>query len=307
MFGSGLAFIARHGKFGLIVGLVAGLTLPDLALILRPWIPEMVALLLFLTAFRIGPREAMGSLGDLRATALTALVLQLVLPLLFLSGLWLFGVPFTPLAMAIMLMLAAPSVTGSANFAILLGHDPAPALRLLILGTAILPLTCIPVFFFLPELGGLQATLHAAGRLLVVILIAAALGFVLRQVGFPKLSDEARRSVDGLTVIALAVIVIALMSAIRPAFDRDPAELAFWLVAAFAINFGAQIATYFALRKRGRTDAVPVSIVAGNRNFALFFVALSPEITEPLLVFLGCYQFPMYLTPTLLRRLYDPR
>ncbi|MBO9451059.1 hypothetical protein J7426_12355 [Tropicibacter sp. R16_0] len=307
MFGNGLAFIARHGKFGLIIGLVAGLALPDLAIILRPWIPEMVALLLFLTAFRIGPREALGNLGDLRNTAVTALCLQLGLPLAFLFGLWAFGAPFTPLAMAIVLMLAAPSVTGSANFSILLGHEPAPALRLLILGTAILPLTCVPVMYLLPELGGLQATLLAAGRLLVVILIAAALGFALRQFGFPKLSDDARSAVDGLTVIALAVIVIALMSAIRPAFARDPAELAFWLVAAFAINFGAQIVTYALLKAKGRTDAVPISIVSGNRNFALFFVALSPEITEPLLIFLGCYQFPMYLTPTLLRRLYDPR
>ena len=98
MFGNGLAFIARHGKFGLIIGLVAGLALPDLAIILRPWIPEMVALLLFLTAFRIGPREALGSLGDLRTTAVTALCLQLGLPLLFLFGLWVFGAPFTPLA-----------------------------------------------------------------------------------------------------------------------------------------------------------------------------------------------------------------
>lgn len=307
MFGNGLAFIARHGKFGLIIGLVAGLALPGLAIILRPWIPEMVALLLFLTAFRIGPREVVGNLDDLRTTAITALYLQLGLPMLFLFGLWVSGAPFTPLAMAIVLMLAAPSVTGSANFSILLGHDPAPALRLLILGTAILPLTCVPVMYLLPELGGLQATLLAAGRLLLVILIAAALGFALRHFGFPKLSDDSRNAVDGLTVLALAVIVIALMSAIRPAFARDPAALAFWLIAAFAINFGAQIAAFVLLRARGRADAVPISIVAGNRNFALFFVALSPEITEPLLIFLGCYQFPMYLTPTLLRRLYDPR
>ena len=49
---------------------------------------------------------------------------------------------------------------------------------------------------------------------------------------------------------------------------------------------------------------VPISIVAGNRNIALFLVALPAEITNPLLIFIGCYQVPMYLTPILMRRLY---
>lgn len=303
----GLAFIARHGKLGLIFGLVAGLFMPGLAAVLRPWIPEMVALLLFLTAFRIGPVEAVDSLGALTRTATTALVLQLVLPLGFLALLWMLGLSLSPLAMAAVLVLAAPSVTGSANFSILLGHDPAPALRLLILGTAVLPLTCIPVFFFLPELGGVGEVLQAALRLLSVILFAAALGFAMRHWGARDLTDRHRASIDGVTVIALAVIVIALMSAIRPAWERDPWELGFWFIAAFAINFGAQIFTYVMLRFLGHRDAVPVSIVSGNRNFALFLVALPAETIEPLLVFLGCYQFPMYLTPTLLRRLYAPR
>lgn len=301
----GLAFIARHGKLGLIAGLGAGLVLQDLAVALRPWIPHLVAVLLFLTAFRIGPVEAAGNLSDLSRTGIAVLVLQLALPLAFLVALRLLGLPMTPLAMAVALVLSAPSVTGSANFAILLGHDPAPALRLLILGTAVLPLTCIPIFWLLPEFGDLSAVLSASGRLLVVILAAAGLGFAARHWGFRHLSDLNRKAVDGLTVIALAVIVIALMSAIRPAMAERPMELAFWLVAAFGINFCAQILSYTVLR--GRSDAVPISIVAGNRNFALFFVALAPQATEPLLIFLGCYQFPMYLTPTLLRRLYDPR
>ncbi|SDE23162.1 hypothetical protein [Ruegeria marina] len=300
-----LAFIARHGKLGLIAGLVAGLALPGVAAAMRPWIPELVAFLLFLTAFRIGPVDAAGKLNDLTRTARAVLVLQLALPLGFLLLLKLFGLPMTPLALAAALVLAAPSVTGSANFTILLGHDPAPALRLLILGTALLPLTSIPVFWLLPEFGDLAAVLGAALRLLGVIMAAAGLGFVLRHWGARHLSDLNRRAVDGLTVIALAVVVVALMSAIRPALAERPAELAFWLAAAFGINFGSQLLCYTVLRATGRPDPVPTSIVAGNRNFALFLVALPPEATDPLLIFLGCYQFPMYLTPTLMRRRYD--
>ncbi len=52
--------------------------------------------------------------------------------------------------------------------------------------------------------------------------------------------------------------------------------------------------------------SVPVSVVAGNRNIALFLVALPAAVTDPVLVFIGCYQVPMYLTPVLLGRFYGP-
>ncbi|MEX0364933.1 MAG: hypothetical protein AB3N22_02620, partial [Ruegeria sp.] len=224
----GLAFIARHGKLGLIAGLLAGLALPDLAAKLRPWIPEMVAFLLFLTAFRIGPVEAAGGLDALTRTTGSVLVLQLLLPLGFLTGLRLLGLPLTPLAMAIALVLAAPSVTGSANFAILLGHDPAPALRLLILGTAALPLTCIPVFWLLPEFGNLSAVLVAAARLLAVILAAARVGFSLGPWGARRPSGLKRPAGGGPTVIALVAIVLPLMSALPPAMTHKTPHLAFF-------------------------------------------------------------------------------
>ncbi|MDP5217548.1 hypothetical protein Q5Y75_09990 [Ruegeria sp. 2205SS24-7] len=302
-----LIFIARYGKLALICGLLAGLLLPGLAQVLRWWIPELVALLLFLTAFRIGPVDALANLGELGRTALVVLVLQLALPVGFLLMLGLLGLPVTPLALALALVMAAPSVTGAANFAILLNGDPAPALRLLILGTALLPLTCIPVFALLPGFGDIGDVLAAALRLLMVILGAAALGFALRHWRVPDLPEQGRKAIDGLTMIVLAVVVIGLMSAIRPALESDPLDLLLWAGVAFALNFGLQGLSYVTLRRNGYPAAVPTSIVAGNRNFALFFVALSPEATEPLLIFLGCYQFPMYLTPTLLRRLYDPR
>lgn len=300
-----LAFAARHGKACLLLGLLAGLTLPGLAAVLRPWLPHMIAFLLFLTAFRIGPVDAVESLDALGRTSLMLLILQLVLPISAIVLLGAVGVQWSPLSMAVVLLLAAPSVTGSPNFTILLGHDPAPAMRLLILGTAILPLTVLPVFWLLPELGDVWAVLQAALRLTAVILGAVGVGFALRHWRWSQLRPQSRTALDGATAIALAVIVVALMSAIRPALERDPLMLLGWLGAAFAVNFGLQIAAYLIMNALGnRRAAVPVAIVAGNRNIALFLVALPAEVTAPLLVFIGCYQFPMYLTPILLERFY---
>ena len=47
--------------------------------------------------------------------------------------------------------------------------------------------------------------------------------------------------------------------------------------------------------------AAPLAIVAGNRNVAIFLIAASASQSEEFLIFLGCYQFPMYLTPILMR------
>ncbi|MEP0563014.1 MAG: hypothetical protein ABJC64_01350, partial [Paracoccaceae bacterium] len=59
-------FAARHARWCLILGLIAGLALPGLAAILKPWLPHLVAGLLFLSALRIGPKAALGNLTDLR-------------------------------------------------------------------------------------------------------------------------------------------------------------------------------------------------------------------------------------------------
>lgn len=105
--------------------------------------------------------------------------------------------------------------------------------------------------------------------------------------------------------IALAVIVIVLMAALRPALAHSVWVVLGWLALAFLVNVGMQVLSFMIFRRAlPRTDRAPVSIVAGNRNFAIFLVALSPETAEPLLIFLGCYQVPMYLTPLLMDRLY---
>jgi len=301
-----LGFIALNGRIALVVGLIAGLMLPGVAQILRPWLPQMIAGLLFLTAFRIGPKAALGGLADGFQTLKVALAYQVGMPLLALAIFAAFGISTTPFAIAILLMLAAPPVTGSPNITILLGHNPEPAFRILIIGTAILPLTIIPVFWLSPALGDLSTTLAAAFRLLGAIGVAVAAAFVLRHLFAPTISKPKTEALDGLMAIALAVIVIGLMSALGPAINSNPTQVLKWLAVALIANLGLQYTAFRIMRFRGRdTVAVPFGVVAGNRNFALFLIALPAATTEPLLVFLGCYQVPMYLTAVLMRRIYN--
>ncbi|MFN3546991.1 MAG: hypothetical protein ACK4U0_05825 [Mesorhizobium sp.] len=301
-----LALPARHGRAVLVAGLVAGIALPDLASTMKPWIGELVAGLLFIAALRVGPRQAFGALSDIRASLGVALAYQVGLPVAIILAFGVIGWNGA-LATGLVLMAAAAPISGSPNLTVLTGNDPAPALRLMVLGTAILPLTVVPVFWLAPMLGDAGAVVDSAGRLLFIIGGAAGAAFLIRGFLVRNPSPAGVAALDGVSAIAMAIVVVGLMSAVGPAIRERPADLALALGAAFAGNFGLQIAAASILRRTAPERLVaPLGIIAGNRNIALFLTALPAAVTDPLLLFIGCYQVPMYLTPILLRRLYPP-
>jgi len=298
-----LGYAARHGRAILVIGLLVGILLPGLAGTMKSWLAEMVAGLLFVAALRVGPRQAMGALADLGKSAVLCAVLQVAIPAAAILTFSLSGW-HAPLATGLILMAAASPISGSPNLAILTGNDPAPALRQLVLGTALLPLTVIPVFWLAPALGAPAEILGSAARLLAIIFAATAVAFLLRSTVFRDPAPASLAALDGLSAILMAVLVVGLMSAVGPALRGDPAALALNMAVAFAANFGLQIGAFLILRRSDPADAVPLAIVAGNRNIALFLTALPSAITDPLLLFIGCYQVPMFLTPIVLNRLY---
>lgn len=300
-----LAAAARHGRLVLVLGLAAGIALPGLAHAMRPWIGEMVAGLLFLAALRVGPRQAVGALGDLGVSAGLAMLFQLALPLAAILLFAMLGLTGAALATFFVLMLAAAPVTGSPNLAIMTGNDPAPALRQVVVGTALLPFTVLPVFWLTPAFGEAGAVLAAAGRLMLLIVLATGLAFLLRAVWLKHPSEKAVLSIDGLSAIAMAVVVVGLMSAVGPAIRGTPLTFAGVLALVCAVNFALQIVAAGVARLAGiERRAAAVGIVAGNRNVALFLTVLPQETVDPILLLIGCYQIPMYLTPAVLGRFY---
>ncbi|MEM9248019.1 MAG: hypothetical protein AAGB05_04890 [Pseudomonadota bacterium] len=300
-----LGVTARHGRLLLVAGLVAGVTLPALAERMAPFLPALIGALLFLAVLRIGPAQMLGTLGDTWQSLRVIALLQLVVPMAICGLLAAFGILNTPAGMALALLFAGAPLSGSPNLTILAGFDPKPALRLVILGTALVPLTALLVFWVLPGLSGGAAVVGSALRLLAVIGGAAVLALAARKWLLPDPGQQALAAIDGLSAIVMAVVVVALMSAVGPLLLSAPQALVGWMALAFAANIGAQIVTAGVMRAVGAGDeSVPVAIVAGNRNVALFLVSLPPSEAAELLIFIGCYQVPMYLTPLLMPRFY---
>lgn len=298
---------AHYARWVLVAGLLTGLAFQDIAHLAIPSIPWFIALLLLTASFRIGPVEALGALSNLKTHLHITLLIQLLVPFVVVLVILFFELN-NVYTTALVLVLAAAPISGSPNLVIMLGHDPAPALRQLVVGTALLPLTVIPIFLLMPSLGDVQSTALAAAKLLLIIGSASVIGFFLRWKWVPELTESNTNAVDGVAAIAMAVVVVALMSALGDAWRDQPSELFYMLVFAFALNFGLQVFGYCIWHNLyGDQYRVPMSVISGNRNVALYLAALPLAVVDELLLFVGCYQFPMYLTPLLLQRFYQSR
>ncbi len=315
-----LKLAARQARWVLVAGLVSGLLFQELADYTRPSIPVFIWLMLFLASFRIGPHGLLSAAAGLKTHLWLTLGIQGIVPLLLLFPIVLAGWQGFWVS-AVLLVAAASPISGSPSLVIMLGHNPAIALRQLVVGTALLPFTLLPVLFYLPGVSDVGAVFNASVKLLVVILSAAIAGCLLRlSPRWRQLDDDRLNQVDGLSAIFMALAVIGLMSAINETFAQSPIYLMGLLVLAFVVNIGLQTICWFvwgrvvpAMGSRPASDTgavalteyrVPVSVSAGNRNIALYLTALPATVTEPLLAFIGCYQFPMYLTPLIMKRLY---
>lgn len=299
-----LVLAARFAKPLLIAGLAAGVLLPGLAAAIAAQLPLAAGALLALAALRIGPRSALGLGGDLRLTLGAVLLLQMLLPLLVAGVLLALGWG-GPLATALVLTAAGAPISGTPNLTIMSEGNPAPALRLVVAGTALLPLTLVPALWIWPAFGDFAAVMTAAGRTVLVLVVSVGLGFGLRAWLFARPTARQLAAIDGFSALAMALAVTGLMTALGPALAETPQKVLGVMAAAFAANFGLQIVTAFALR--GRPEATGLSIGAGNRSLLLFLAVLPLSFTTPLLLYVACYQVPMYLTPLLLGRFYRDR
>jgi len=303
-----LAAIGRRSQLGLIAGLAAGILFPGLAAGLRAHLTALIVALLFMASLRVEPR----ALVSLRQAALhdvpVVLALQLALPLLVGLGLW--GSGWTGQLPTMLALLAAASpITGTPAIAQLMGQSGAVGLRLLLWGTLLLPITSfVPLRLLFGEGSGVDVA-GSSLRLAAIVLVCVAGGALVRRSLLPSLSPRADLALGGASTVLLAVFVIALMDAVQPALLAAPFALAGILAAACAMCFALQAAA--ALLYRGLVGARQepgaagaVGVAAGNRNIALFLAALPAAQTDPLMVLVGCYQIPMYLTPVLMRPLY---
>jgi predicted Na+-dependent transporter len=268
---------------------------------MRTAIPACIAMLLFLAVLRLFPNSSAVSeglsLSEWSVSAGVVLVSQLLLPLfVYFIGLFL-GVPSVWL-LAATLVAAAPPISGSPNLVMLLRGDGNFAMRWLMVGTAILPLSCIPILYLLFPAQSASTMLRPSLILLSLIVGSVVLAILVLRFSNKRQVEFSSEALDGASAIVLAVMVIGLMSAVHKP-ETTMLAIGEMLLLAIVLNGGLQTLGVLVAKvlKSEKPTTITQGVVLGNRNIALYLTALPAVQIEPLLLFIACYQVPMYLTP----------
>ena len=292
----------------LIAGLLGGLLWPAAAGFLRPHLRELIVALLFFAALRVEP----GALRYTRAALAHDLALvgalQFVLPVLLAGLLGIVG--WTgPTATMLILIATASTIAGSPPIAQMLNLSGSTALRLLVTGTLLLPLTSLLPLRMAFDAAEDFELLRPAVTLSAIILAASGGAALVRRTLLRRMTVRIDHALGGITAMLLAIFVLALMDAVQPALLASPLRVAGALAFTSLVGFGLQIIAALAYWRlfsapQAAIEAGAVGVVAGNRNTALFLAALPASQMDPLMVLIGCYQIPMFLTPIAMRPFY---
>ncbi len=297
-----LSFLGRHAGIVLAMGIGLGIVFPALARIAAPLLVPSIVLLLAIALARLDAPEV---LTLARRPILLIAIFAWLLALAPAGAAALASVLDVPdkLRTAIVLSAACPPVMSAIAFALMFRLDAALA-SIVVIGTVFLvPLSLPPLALLLL---GLKLDIDVPElmiRLAAIVLAALGLAAMVRVlVPRAKLQNHSQM-LDGIAVVMLLIFAVAIMDGVAAAITERPAYVGLTLLAAFLANAGLQLAAAALFAPLGRSRALTLALVSGNRNMGLLLAALGPAADFDIVLYLALGQIPVYLTP-LCRPLY---
>jgi BASS family bile acid:Na+ symporter len=299
-----LAWSARHGTVLLAGCIFVGVAVPPLAALLRETLTVTVAGLMTLVLLRIDLAQALGYLR--RPVLVAALLAWLLLacPLLAFALVRLVGLDGA-LGAALVIMATGCAATSSPAFARLVGLDASISLVVAVLSTLLVPFTAPPLAL---GLLGIDLAISVQGlmaRLALIVGLPLVLALLIRRVVPARRIAGWSAQVDGTVVILLVMYGIGVMDGMLAKLLAEPEWVAGGLALAFLGNLGLNAATALATSPAGARVALAMGLLSGNRNMALFLAVLPAATDARILLFFALCQFPLFLSPFLLRPIYD--
>lgn len=300
-----LEWSARNGGALLGFGVFIGVLLPPLAAATRDVVTPVVACLMTLVLLRV---DFVQVLGYLRRPLLVAALLAWVLlacPLLVFAIVRILGFE-GPLSAAVVIMATGCAATSSPAFARMVGLDGEISLVVAVLSTLLVPFTAPPLAL---GLLGIDLAISLTGlmaRLSLVVGLPLLVSLVIRRLAGPARLARYGRGVDGAVVLLVVFYGFGVMDGVQAMLLAEPLWVLGGIALAFAGNFGLNIATALAFMKvAGARVALSGGLLSGNRNMALYLAVLPAATDARILMFFALCQFPLFLSPVLLRPVYD--
>jgi ACR3 family arsenite efflux pump ArsB len=300
-----LEWSARRGGALLGFGVFAGVLIPPLAAATRDVVTPVVASLMTLVLLRVDFAQVIGYLKrPLLVAALLAWVM-LASPLIAFAIAWATGLD-GPLGAALVIMATGCAATSSPAFARLVGLDGEISLVVAVLSTLLVPFTAPPLAL---GLLGIDLAISLEGlmaRLALVVGLPLLVSLAIRRVAGEARLTRYGRAVDGAVVLLVVLYGFGVMDGLQAKILAEPLWVLGGVALAFAGNFGLNILTALAMRPlAGARVALAAGLLSGNRNMALYLAVLPAATDSRILLFFALCQFPLFLSPFLLRPVYD--
>jgi BASS family bile acid:Na+ symporter len=302
---SALAWLGRQGTRAIAALIFLGIALPPVDALLKPFVTEAIFVLLCLAFLRIDVTAFRGHLGRpglvLAATAWT----MLGVPAIFGAATRLAGLESRSpdLLLGLMLQAVASPMMAAPAFAAAMGLDHTLVLITLVTSTALTPLMA-PLFvkaFVGPALS--LSPLALGLKLFAILAGSAVVAGVLRRLVGRAAIERYRDEIGGLNILALFVFVAAVMEQVAARFLAAPMRMIGLTALAFTLFLAVLGATWLLFRRAGRGRALALSFMAAQRNMGLMLAATAGVLPDLVWLYFAVCQFPIYLSPHLLKPL----
>ena len=299
-----LAWLGRRGTSALAVSIFLGLSVPALSAYVKPYLGEMVFVLLLFSDLRTDPGRFIHTLKAPRLPILTTLWVMVAVPILFGSAYVLMGLRETlpDIYPILILQCAIAPITSSAAFAALMGLDVAFSLVALIACNAVTPVTtAVFSYWFIGT--SLISPVALGVKLFFFFAGASAIAHLIRRVAGQAWIERQKEAIDGLSVVAIFFFAAAAMDGVPRHVMADP----LFAIELFGLIIGLSLAliglSILVFLRAGVDRGIAIGLLAALRNLGVVMATLGTSLPDAAWFYFAMVQFPIYLLPALLKPL----
>ncbi|MCV6574882.1 MAG: sodium:proton symporter [Cohaesibacter sp.] len=297
-----LSRMGKNGALAMAISILIGLAFPAIAAYIKPYLRELILLLLTLSFLRVEPDALHQVAKRPLMVIMSALWLLILLPVFLF---WLFKSlgfqeSYPGLTVILLLMMTAPPVMSSPAMAYVLGLNGAISLSVMVLSMLLVPLTAPFITdWLMPGLLPISA-LDLAKQLTLILLGSWIASRLLKALIGQQRLNHHKHEIDGLNVLVLFAFAIALMDGVATHFIDQPVFASLMTLATFAMAFLQIGLTLLVFSPFGLQRSWPLALAVGNRNMGMMVVAIGGLMPDMSWLWFALAQFPIYMLPLIL-------
>jgi len=300
-----LRFLSLHASHALTFIVVIGVFIPAVGTVFKPFITESIFFLLCISFLRLDFDTFKKNIKKPKIIILVTIWTAVIIPLL--AGLILkvtnIEELFPDLYLGFILQAVSSPMMATPALVALMGLDSTLVLITMITSTALIPLT-VPFFIYLfVETTITISPVFLGVKLLLMLIASAIIGIGLKKILGKQTIDIHKEKIDGINILLLLVFVTGIMHGVSETFIVTPLFSSILLIVGFIIFFILFFVTIIIFQRIGKSSAYSLGFMVAQRNMGLMIAAMGESLPSLTLIYFAISQFPIYLSPQLLRPL----